>query len=207
VRTTTAATDFDAWAAGVLPAWARVSAERYAHIARVAALMDRWAETLGLDDDERTRWRTAGWLHDALRDAPPADIRTAIVDPEIRAWPDSLLHGPAAADRMAADGYADPEVLDAVRYHTAGHPSLGRLGLALIAADALEPGRTQAPVWRAALRARLPLSFDHVIREVIADKLRHNLESGQPLRAGMAELWNRLAADTAAPESADAATH
>jgi HD superfamily phosphohydrolase YqeK len=207
VSMTSAATDFDAWAAGVLPAWARVSAERYAHIARVAALMDRWADAFGSNERERTRWRTAAWMHDALRDAPPADIRDGIVDPVTRAWPDSLLHGPAAADRMAADGYTDAEVLDAVRYHTVGDAGLGRLGLALIAADALEPGRTQSPVWRAALRARLPLSFDDVILEVIADKLRRNLESVRPLRAGMVELWNRLAADAPDGRAVDTRAH
>jgi HD superfamily phosphohydrolase YqeK len=198
VSATAPATDPAAWANGALPAWARATPARRAHIARVAALMDRWAGALGLDEDERARWRTAGWMHDALRDAEPAAIRADIADPEIRAWPGSLLHGPAAADRMAADGYDDAEVMDAVRYHTAGHASLGRLGLALICADALEPGRRLAPAWRAALRARLPLALDAVVPDVIADKLRHNLEAGRPMRDGMVALWNRLAADARA---------
>lgn len=192
---TTATSAAAEWAAGTLPAWAVVSPRRYAHSARVAALMDRWAAALGLDEPERTRWRTAGWMHDALRDAPPAAIRGPIADPSIRAWPDALLHGPAAADRMAADGYTDAEVLDAVRYHTAGHESLGRIGLALIAADALEPGRRETPARNAARRACLPVAFDDVVLEVVGDKLRYGIESVRPLRAGMVALWNRLSAD------------
>lgn len=172
-----------------------MSNARYEHVARVAALMDRWAGALGLGESDRVRWRTAGWMHDALRDARPADIRDDIADARLRALPDSFLHGPAAADRMAQDGFDDGEVLDAIRYHTLGHPDLGRLGLALIAADFLEPGRFEEPAERAALRARLPFAFDDVIRAVIRAKLARTLEHEDVLPAEMVALWNRLAGD------------
>ena len=51
------------------PAWAVVSAERLAHIERVAELVLDWAEEMGVPDSERNRWLRAVWLHDALRDA------------------------------------------------------------------------------------------------------------------------------------------
>src|SRR5690606_38071992 len=145
----------EVWAAGALPPWARVSKPRYQHVARVAALMDRWAEALGLTDGDRARWRTAGWMHDVVRNAPADELRQHIADAEQRALPAGFLHGPAAADLMAKDGYDDVEVLDAIRYHPLGHPDLGRLGLALVAADFLEPGRLRRPAYRAALHARL----------------------------------------------------
>ena len=193
-----AAASPEAWAAGALPSWARISTARYDHVARVAALMDRWAAALGLDEPERVRWRTAGWMHDALRDAPPASIRADIADEDLRALPGEFLHGPAAADRMARDGFEDVEVLDAIRYHTLGDPALGRLGLALIAADFLEPGRFRQPAERAAQRARLPLSFDEVILDVIREKLTRALYRDHPLRTEMVALWNRLATDARA---------
>ena len=70
-----------------LPAWAQVSPERRAHIERVIGLLNSWADAMHVDAKERDRWLRAGWLHDALRDAP---------------FPDALAHGPAAADRAAA---------------------------------------------------------------------------------------------------------
>src|SRR5690606_11651137 len=116
-----AVASIDAAADGELPAWAVVSAPRRDHIRRVATLMDAWAARLGLDAEERRRWRAAAWLHDALRDAAPDDLRPGV--PEwARELPGPILHGPAVAARLEAEGAADRELLDAVAYHTLGHP-------------------------------------------------------------------------------------
>lgn len=108
-------------AAGELPGWACVRPERRAHMARVAALMDGWAASLGLPPDQRTRWRAVGLLHDALRDEDPGRLRPRVSE-EQRALPPGLLHGPAAAARLADEGVDDEELLLAVAYHTTGHP-------------------------------------------------------------------------------------
>lgn len=165
-------------ARGVLPGWARASEKRRAHIGRVAALLDEWARALGLPDGERERWLAAGWLHDVLREAPPEELRP-LVPEAFRALPPKLLHGPAAAERLA--GEADAELLDAIRYHTLGSPRFGRLGRALYLADFLEPGRRFEPEWTASLRARMPHDLDAVMREVVRARVRHVEESGSVL--------------------------
>ncbi|MBW3569640.1 MAG: HD domain-containing protein [Gemmatimonadetes bacterium] len=165
-------------ARGELPEWARASEKRRAHIGRVAALLDEWARALGLSEPERTRWVAAGWLHDVLREAPPDELRPR-VPPEFRDLPGKLLHGPAAAERLA--GQADPELLDAIRYHTLGSARFGRLGRALYLADFLEPGRRYEAEWTAALRARMPHDMDAVMREVVDARVRHVTESGSTL--------------------------
>src|SRR5690606_16072758 len=143
-------------------------------------------------DVDRRRWRAAAWLHDALRDAAPIGLRLLV--PEwARDLPDPLLHGPAAAARLAADGVDDQEVLDAVAYHTIGHPSLGRLGRAVYLADFLEPGRTFEPEWRASLRARMPDAFDDVLREVVAARIAHLLQTGRRVRPETVAFWNAIA--------------
>jgi 2-amino-4-hydroxy-6-hydroxymethyldihydropteridine diphosphokinase len=146
---------------------------------------------LGLSDAERRRWQAAGWLHDALRDADVASLR-ALVPAEFRDLPGPLLHGPAAAARLRAEGVEDDELLDAITYHTVGHPRLGRLGRALYLADALEPGRTFDPAWTAALRARLPREFDAVLVEVVAQRLGHLIAQRRRLRPESIEFWNTL---------------
>jgi HD superfamily phosphohydrolase YqeK len=179
-------------AAGELPGWAVVGAARRAHIERVAALMDEWAQALALDAAERTRWLAAAWLHDALRNADPESLRP-LVPASLRDVPGPLLHGPAAARRLADDGVADAPLLHAIAYHTLGHPGLDALGRALYLADFLEPGRTFAVAERAALRARMPAAADEVLRDVLRSRMRHLLDGGATIRIETLEFWNVIA--------------
>ncbi len=181
-------------AAGELPEWAEAAPSRRAHGRRVVALLDDWACRFGFDPAERRRWRAAGWLHDALRDADPTSLR-ARVPAWARDLPGPLLHGPAAAARLEAEGVRDRAVLDAVAYHTLGHPDLGRLGRALYLADFLEPGRAFEPARRAALRARMPDAFDEVLVEVAAARIMHLIESRRPVRPESLAFWNSLVAE------------
>jgi 2-amino-4-hydroxy-6-hydroxymethyldihydropteridine diphosphokinase len=176
-------------AAGELPGWAVARPERRAHSARVAALLGDWAAALGLPESERIRWCAAGWLHDALRDEDAATLR-ALVPEGFRELPGPLLHGPAAAALLRRGGIADYELLDAITYHTTGHPGLGRLGRALYLADALEPGRAFDPTWAAALRARLPRALDEVLLEVTAERLAHQLAERRPLLPDSIAFWH-----------------
>jgi len=178
-------------AAGRLPTWAVAGEARRAHIARVAALMDRWAEELGLPDAERRRWKAAAWLHDALRDAPAEELRGQ-VPAELRDLPAPLLHGPAAAERLREEGVRDEALLHAIAYHTLGHPALDRLGRALYLADFLEPGRTFDPLGGAVLRARLPAAMDEVLVEVAAARIAFLLDRRRTLRPETVAFWNTL---------------
>ncbi|MFW6078827.1 MAG: HD domain-containing protein [Gemmatimonadota bacterium] len=179
-------------ARGRLPAWAEMSRARRAHAAGVAALMDGWAEALGLEEADRVRWRAAGWLHDALRDAEPSRLRERLGDRD-RELADPVLHGPAAARRLAEEeGVEDSALLDAIAHHTLGHAGLTRLGRALYLADFLEPGRTFAPVARASLRARMPAAFDAVLRVVLTARIRRLIRRRIPLHARTVEFWNTV---------------
>jgi predicted HD superfamily hydrolase involved in NAD metabolism len=54
-----------------------------------------------------------------------------------------LLHGFASAWYLRKHyGQDDPSILNAVRYHTTGHPVLDGPGLIVFAADYMEPGRS-----------------------------------------------------------------
>ncbi|HEX2188432.1 MAG TPA: HD domain-containing protein [Longimicrobiaceae bacterium] len=174
-------------ARGELPPWAEASPRRREHIARVSALLAEWANAAGLDPAERDRWVAAGWLHDALRDADPERLRAGVPE-RFRRLPGAVLHGPAVAERLA--GEADPELLDAVRYHTLGYAGFGRLGKALYLADFLEPGRDFEPEWRAGLAARMPAEMDEVLAEVLAARIRHLIDRRKPVSPETAAFWN-----------------
>jgi 2-amino-4-hydroxy-6-hydroxymethyldihydropteridine diphosphokinase len=160
-------------------------------MARVSRLLGEWAEGLGLDDDDRTRWRAAGYLHDALRDADPETLRPRVPLSD-QSLPAPLLHGPAAAERLRIDGLEDGAILTAVAWHTLGDPRFGRLGRALYSADFLEPGRRYLPEWREGLRARMPDDLAGVTLEVARTRISHWLDRHRPLFACSVAFWNRL---------------
>jgi 2-amino-4-hydroxy-6-hydroxymethyldihydropteridine diphosphokinase len=175
-----------------LPAWAVVTPPRAAHVARVVALVDRWAVELGVDPAEAARWRRAALYHDALRDAGPEVL--ARYEPQA-GWPRSLWHGPAAAAAAARAGEADPGVLDAVRFHSVGHAGWDDAGRMLFMADYLEPGRIHDRSDLDALIALVPHQPREAFREVAARRIGWLLRHGRPIPEVTWEFWNSLVAD------------
>ena len=160
-----------------LPPWAVVTPERRAHIERVVGLLDAWAAARRTPDAERARWLRAGWLHDALRDAPAAN---------------ELAHGPMAAERAARAGETDRGVLDAVRYHSLGYAGWDDVGKMLYLADYLEPGRAFDREGRASLAARVPQGRDTVLQQVAARRIARVIDGRWPLVRETVDFWNSL---------------
>lgn len=173
----------------VLPAWAEVGEKRRAHIARVTALLDRWAVQLRLPSAEAQAWHDAGRWHDALRDASAETLRALAPDPD---RPVETLHGPAAATRLAADGERREDLLDAIRWHTVGFAGWTRVGRALYMADFLEPGRQFARADRAFLADHLVHDFDGVFRQVVRMRIEWTVREGKALFPETVALWNHV---------------
>jgi HD superfamily phosphohydrolase YqeK len=174
-----------------LPAWACVTPARMEHIERVAALAERWAESMRVSDAERGRWLRAVWLHDALRDAPPSELERWAGN---AAGGGELLHGPASAARAAADGESDQGILNAVRYHSVGWAKWDMAGRVLYCADYLEPGRPFAREWRAEQAGKFPADPTAVLHTVARERIEHVVQSGWPLIEPTVGFWNSLVA-------------
>ena len=172
-----------------LPTWARVSPRRAAHIARVTGLLEQWSETMSLDPETAAAWRDAGRWHDALRDAPESELRSLLED---HATPAPLLHGPAAAKRLAAEGEMRSDVLDAIAHHTLGSAAWESTGRALYMADYLEPGRSFAQEMRAELARRVPAEFESVFREVVRQRVEWTQRDGHELHERTRALWEAV---------------
>lgn len=170
-----------------LPPWAQVTEKRLAHIARVTALLDEWGDGLSLPKAERQAWHDVGRWHDAVRDAPLPELRALVGDEPL---PESVLHGPAATLRLAAEGETRADVLEAIRWHTLGNPAWGRVGRALFMADYLEPGRPFAQADRAFLASHVPLDFDGVFRQVVRARIEWTLREGKKIFRETVALWN-----------------
>ncbi len=176
---------------GELPAWAVAGRERRAHMARVASLLERWGRELELGKVHILRWRAAGHLHDALRDAPPGRL-AGILPGRFRHLPPGARHGPAAAHLLRREGVRDRELLHAVRWHTLGSRKFALLGKALCAADALEPGRSGRRKWRKELRARFPAEADEVLTEIVFHRIDYLLRARQSVHPRTLGFWNSL---------------
>lgn len=172
-----------------LPPWARATGKRREHIGRVTALLLEWCRELGFPGEEAAAWRDAGLWHDALRDAPESELRAVTGDMNA---PVGILHGPAAAKRLEADGERRADVLEAIRWHTVGHPEWSRTGRALYMADFLEPGRTFASADRAWLAAHVPRDFDGTFRQVVKERIEWTVREGKALFPETVSLWNAV---------------
>lgn len=121
-----------------------LSAKRLRHIDGVASVASSLAERFGVDP---AACRVAALAHDMFRELPKNEMVRRAVELSLplsdheRRNP-AMLHGPLAAHELEA-GYAvgNTDLVDAVRHHTLGHPSLGPVGWVLFVSDYAEPGR------------------------------------------------------------------
>lgn len=172
-----------------LPAWSIASPRRREHIARVTALLDQWAAAMQISAEEREAWHDAGRWHDALRDAEEPLLRELSLDDRA---PVEILHGPAAAARLASIGESRHDVLEAIRWHTLGNPDWSRTGQALFMADFLEPGRKFMTAERAWLAQMVPGDFAGVFRQVVKVRLEWSLREGKGLHPETVAMWNAV---------------
>ncbi len=123
---------------------ARLPEKRATHCIYVAEYLSSFAVSIGLDHDKAV---TAGLLHDLCRtlsnEAMLARAKEYGVSlTELSRERPILLHGPVAAAEIRRDlGIDDPDILEAIAWHTGGRRGLCLLGCALYVADFAEPGR------------------------------------------------------------------
>lgn len=123
----------------------KVSASRFIHAKGVAAVMQDLASRFLLDPDEA--YLAALW-HDIAREMNNSRLleyysQSALEVEAIELKNPMLLHAPVGASLLYGfPDYALDHVFRAVRWHTLGSRSMGKLGAALYIADYVEPNRT-----------------------------------------------------------------
>ena len=135
----------------------------------------------------------AGWLHDWLKPLGSARLEAMLrtgggrLDASTRAIP-AIWHGfAAAAAAPRAFGIRQPAVLDAVRWHSTGHPGAGPLERILLVADYCGTDRDfrDARVGRRLARRSLTLG----VRYVLACKLAWLRSRGLKPHPAMTAFW------------------
>lgn len=122
---------------------------------------DRFDHTLGVAytaanmafvfDEDIAKALTAGMLHDCAKCLPHEEqikicrqYDVSLTDVEMRNQ--KLIH--AKAGMCLAEhkyGISDPYILNAIRYHTTGHPDMTTLEKIIFTADFIEPNRKMLP--------------------------------------------------------------
>lgn len=88
----------------------------------------------------------AAIFHDYAKFRPKNEMKEIIIDQgfprDLLEYNSELWHAPAGAYLVEKEaGISDPEVLEAIRYHTSGRPGMTLLDKIIYLADYIEPGR------------------------------------------------------------------
>jgi len=153
----------------------RVSERTLRHCVGTAEYMASFTDTLEISTETLV---TTGLLHDLCKGLTD-DVYLAraahygIVPNSVQLAHPKFLHGPVAAEMCQRDlALKDPDICDAIRWHTTGRPHWTSLGLAVYLADFAEPTRTFPEADKArAIMARE--GFWNALRYVADQKIKH----------------------------------
>lgn len=126
--------------------------------------------------------RLAGLLHDCAKNMAFEDSIKYCREnhyrlKEVCFFEPTLIHAPLGSLMAQREyGVTDPEVLDAIYYHTTGHENMPLLTKIIYLADTIEPNRTQAGVEQ--LRVTAFESLDEALIRAIDATVRHIINKG-----------------------------
>lgn len=165
------------------------------HLRRVADMAERIAAAHGLDAE---RAAVAALAHDLARAFPARKLLSEAarlgtpVDPVERAVP-VLLHGPVAADILAKDdGVEDPDLLEAVRWHSTAAPGIGPIAKVTFLADKLDPEKADRFPNRDEVLALALTDLDGAVVAYIARELVSLAQQGQLLHPSAVAARNEI---------------
>ena len=152
---------------------------RFQHSLGVRDTAIHLAERYGADRDKA---RLAGLLHDCAKNMTFNDSieycrKNHFRLNEICFVEPSLIHAPLGSLIARREyGVTDPEVLDAIYYHTTGHENMPLLTKIIYLADTIEPSRTHAGVEQ--LRITAFENIDEALLRAIDATVRHIINKG-----------------------------
>ena len=150
-----------------------LSYKRFIHTLSVAGTASSLAMCYGADLEKA---ETAGLLHDCakcmdVRKMQKVCEKAGLTVSSFEADSGSLLHSKAGSV-LAAEKYwiTDPDMINAIRYHTTGRPGMSLLEKIIFVADYIEPGRFTAK--NLPLIRRLAFSdIDEALMKILYDTL------------------------------------
>ena len=171
---------------------ARLSKKRYTHSLNVAHEAQRLAELYG-EDPEKAYF--AGLMHDVCKELPAEEQEELVRASSFAVSKEELVtkpvwHGIAGAYFLQVRmGVTDPDVLNAVRYHTAGRAGMTRLEEIVYLADLISEDRTYDGVEQ--MRQLCLTSINAAMLEGIRFSIETTLKKGGYLPPVTVEAYNQ----------------
>ncbi len=171
-----------------------LSERRYHHSLGVAEMAVKLAKHYGANEEKAY---LAGLVHDCAKEIPPEEA-IALLRESYRITPDAmslqmprLLHGVlGSCIAQSKFGIYDPEVLDAIRYHTTGKAKMGLMSKIIYIADYIEPNRAYRDVEY--LRELTFRSLEEAMLFAVDFTIRDLVEKGKTIHPDTVHLRNDL---------------
>ena len=177
---------------------------RFRHVIGVEQTAVQLAENLGADGQKA---RLAALLHDCAKYLPVAE-QWALAQKDGSDLPQTaemILHAPAGAYLARTKyGVTNPEVLEAIRFHTTGEADMTLLDEIVWAADIVEPTRDHPSVEKhraLLLSAHDQMSFEKGLLLVFTDSICYIQQSDRELYPATLRARDALARKTTTKET------
>ena len=169
----------------------KLTQRRYHHVLSVQEMAIELARCHAVDVG---RTRLAALLHDCAKwmnreELYRAAARYEICLDAVEQVTPALLHASIGV-KLAEEqfGVSDAGVLEAIRWHTTGHPSMGPIAQVLYVADFAEPTRTHEGV--DVVRELAYTQLSRAVHHVANYKIRHLLEKGAMIHPNTLHTYN-----------------
>lgn len=170
-----------------------LGAKRYQHTAFVLKAALKLANMLRVDLE---KVEIAALLHDIAKNKSDLELKEILQNSK---WqPDQLeleilpvLHAPAGA--VIAEetfGVTDPDILKAIRFHTLGHPEMGRIAQVIYAADFISEDRDFAGLDE--IRIEIESDFESGLYLITNHIIKYQLERDNFIHPFSNDFRNKL---------------
>ncbi len=171
-----------------------LSKSRLEHSLSTSLICVDLCSRFGLDE---YKGKLAGIAHDIFREVPLTETIIYSLNDGYPLCEEELenpvlLHGRLGAELLKKTfGIEDEEILQAIRWHTSGHPDMGKLGQVLFVADYIEPGRAHI---NTAFRDKIAnLDLDDLTLVILNKQIAYLRSCGYHISKASMLLYDKLA--------------
>jgi len=171
----------------------KLSEYRFEHTKRVLRAALELAE---INNADLEKVKKAALLHDIAKKLSRIQIKELLNDSgweidELEWSLAAVLHAPAGAELARIEyGVNDYDILEAIRYHTLGHPEMGITAQIIYAADFIEEGRNFEGLKEIQKTVKDDLSKG--IYLITSNSIKYQIDAGNPIHSYTNRLRNKF---------------
>lgn len=172
-----------------------MSYRRYKHVLRVEQSALYLADKYNIDMEKVS---IAALAHDYAKERPDAEMRDLIISENLELdmlqFGSNIWHGPVGAVLMKNEfDLLDEEILEAIKSHTIGSPTMGPVAQVIYVADYIEPKRSHSGVDKARKLAEKDL--DKTVSYITRQTLKHLVKRKNKIYPKAVETYNSWVVD------------